>query len=97
MLSQTLIGKSVGINKKLLCSHKLDGALSLQDIVCFNKALIAKQCWKLHLSYSSIFQSYFKGAYYQESFFKYVSQQKKSSLAWKSLLWARELAKSCVG
>lgn len=50
--------------RSLLCKHKSHGGMGCRDLTSFNRALLAKQAWKLLHNHSSIFTLYFKAMYH---------------------------------
>lgn len=70
---------------------KGEGGMGFRDMVAFNRALIAKQGWKLMSGESSLFKQIFKGRYFPHTSFLHAPVRAQSSWAWKSLAWARPL------
>ncbi|KAG5556171.1 hypothetical protein RHGRI_006709 [Rhododendron griersonianum] len=77
------------INKLSRCKGK--GGLGFRDLEAFNRALIAKQGWKLISGEPSLFKRIFKGKYFPNTTFFNANVSNQASWAWKSICWAREL------
>jgi hypothetical protein len=73
---------------------KAQGGMGFRDLVCFNKALLAKQCWRLWQNPDSLAATIIKAKYYPHSTFLEATLGKRPSFAWKSLLSASGLLKS---
>jgi hypothetical protein len=67
------------------------GGMGFHDLVCFHKALLAKQCWRLLKSLESLTTRILKAKYYSNGSFMTAKLGSKPSFAWRSILEAREL------
>jgi len=67
--------------------------LGFKDLNCFNKALLAKQGWRLCQNPSSLLGSILKATYFLNSSFLEASLGKRPSYAWRSIFLARNLLK----
>jgi hypothetical protein len=76
--------------EKMGCA-KLEGGLGFRDLVLFNKALLAKQGWRLLQNPDSLTAKIFEAKYYENSSFLEASLGNRPSFAWRSLLYAKEL------
>ncbi|KAL5575135.1 hypothetical protein UlMin_016834 [Ulmus minor] len=76
-----------------LCSHKLDGGMGFRDLRLFNKAILAKQAWRIHTHPTSLAARVLQGFYFHQSSFLQVKARSSSSFVWRSILWGRELYK----
>ncbi|KAL5550226.1 hypothetical protein UlMin_000402 [Ulmus minor] len=76
-----------------LCSHKADGGMGLRDLRTFNKAILAKQAWRIHSQPTSLAARVLQGFYFHRSSFLQVKVNSSSSFMWRSILWGRELYK----
>ena len=74
-----------------LCWHKADGGMGFRDLSLFNKALLAKQAWRLYNYPSSLAARVMKGLYYSNGYILLAKGTNKSSFLWRSILWGREL------
>ena len=57
----------------------------------FNRALIAKQGWRILSNPNSLLARVLKGKYYPHSSFLQATQGNKASWGWRSVLWGREI------
>ncbi|KAL5548874.1 hypothetical protein UlMin_004105 [Ulmus minor] len=76
-----------------LCSHKADGGMGFRDLRLFNKAILAKQAWRIHSHPTSLAARVLQGFYFHKSSFLQVKANSSSSFIWRSILWGRELYK----
>ncbi|KAL5556024.1 hypothetical protein UlMin_038260 [Ulmus minor] len=76
-----------------LCSHKADGGMGFRDLRLFNKAILAKQAWRIHSQPTSLVARVLQGFYFHKSSFLQVKVNSSSSFIWRSILWGRELYK----
>lgn len=67
------------------------GGLGFRDIECFNKALLAKQGWRLVQSPDSFVAQVMKAKYYQGVSFLESNLGSHASFAWRSIWKAKEL------
>ncbi|KAL5570726.1 hypothetical protein UlMin_020323 [Ulmus minor] len=74
-----------------MCSHKLDGGMGFRDLRLFNKAILAKQAWRIHSKPTSLTARVLQGFYFHKSSFLQVKANSSSSFVWRSILWGREL------
>ena len=64
--------------------------MGFKDLCNFNKAMLAKQVWRLIEDKESLFYRVFKVKYFPNcSIFEAKSSY--GSFAWKSILWSRDL------
>ncbi|KAL5552000.1 hypothetical protein UlMin_002176 [Ulmus minor] len=80
-------------NWEKLCSHKLDGGMGFRDLRLFNKAILAKQAWRIHTHPTSLAARVLQGFYFHKSSFLQVKVNSSSSFVWRNILWGRELYK----
>ncbi|KAL5554075.1 hypothetical protein UlMin_041476 [Ulmus minor] len=76
-----------------LCSHKVDGGMGFRDLRMFNKAILAKQAWRIHTQPTSLAARVLQGFYFHNSSFLQIKVNSSSSFIWRSILWGRELYK----
>lgn len=69
------------------------GGMVFQDLVCFNKALLVKQCWRLLKNPDSLAAKIIKAKYYPHGDLLRASMGSRPSYAWPSLMEGRELLK----
>lgn len=74
-----------------LCLPKSLGGLNFRDIEGFNKALIAKQVWRILTNPDSLVAKFLKSLYFKDSNILNADIGKHPSYLWKSLMWGREL------
>ncbi|KAK2652086.1 hypothetical protein Ddye_011942 [Dipteronia dyeriana] len=74
-----------------LYANKNIGGLGFHDLNVFNKALLAKQGWRLVKTPDSLVARVLKGIYYPTSSFLKADYKKRGSLIWNNLCWGREL------
>lgn len=72
---------------------KNKGGLGFRDLVLFNKALLAKQIWRLLQQPESLVARIFKAKYHSSCPILEANLGKKPSLAWRSLIAAQEVIK----
>ncbi|KAL5572449.1 hypothetical protein UlMin_022046 [Ulmus minor] len=76
-----------------LCSHKVDEGMGFRDLRLFNKAILAKQAWRIHSHPTSLAARVLQGFYFHKSSFLQVKANSSSSFIWRSILWGCELYK----
>jgi hypothetical protein len=70
---------------------KSRGRMGFRDLVSFNKALLAKQCWRLLKSPESLVAQIIKAKYYPNDDLLEAKVGSKPFFAWRSLQGAKEL------
>jgi hypothetical protein len=70
---------------------KLKGGMGFRDLVMFNKALLAKQVWRIMQNPNSLVAKIMKCKYFPRSDLFEAKLGSRPSLAWMSMLSAREL------
>jgi hypothetical protein len=71
----------------------MDGGLGFRDMHLFNKAMLAKQIWRLQTDPNSLLNKCLKARYYPDSDILHAQQSRGSSYAWQSLFQAIDLIK----
>ncbi|KAL5564766.1 hypothetical protein UlMin_027930 [Ulmus minor] len=74
-----------------LCVHKKNGGMGFRDLRLFNKAILAKQAWRIHTQPSSLVARVLQGFYFTSSSFLQVKKSNGASFVWRNILWGREL------
>lgn len=74
-----------------LCLPKSLGGLNFRDIEGFNKALIAKQVWRISNNPDSLISKFLKSIYFKDSSILEADVGKNPSPLWKSLMWGKDL------
>ena len=72
---------------------KLKGGLGFRDLESFNKALLAKQGWRLLQNPNSLMACIFKENYYSKHTFSEAKIGYNPSYAWRSIMNAQNLLK----
>jgi hypothetical protein len=74
--------------RKDLFKSKMAGGLGFRDMHLFNKAMLAKQVWRLHTDPTSLLSQCLKAKYYPNSDILHAQQGRTSSHAWQSIFQA---------
>lgn len=74
-----------------LCKSKDFGGLGLRDFDCFNKALLAKQGWRLLNCPNSLFGRVLKARYFSRCTFLNAKTGYRPSYTWRSILQGQEI------
>nr|XP_023883659.1 uncharacterized protein LOC111995948 [Quercus suber] len=77
-----------------LCQPKEIGGMGFRDLKGFNKALLAKQGWRLQTNPHSMFARVFKAKYFPDSSFRQATLGHNPSFAWRSIMSAQEVVAS---
>jgi hypothetical protein len=70
---------------------KSRGGMGFQDFIYFNKALLAKQCWRLWNTPDSLVSRIMTVKYYANSSILEANLGNKPSYAWRSILGSCDL------
>lgn len=76
--------------EKLTMPKKL-GGIGFRDLKVFNQALLAKQAWHFLHDPTSLFSRFFKSRYFVYGDFIEAPNGKRSSYAWRSMIYGGEL------
>lgn len=74
-----------------LCKPKLQGGMSFRNMSAFNKALLAKQVWRLIHNPNSLLARVLKSKYFRDKDIMDAELGHNPSFVWRSLMWSREL------
>ena len=80
--------KLAWISLERMCQPKENCGMGFRDLKSFNKALLAKQGWRLQSNNQSLFARVFKAKYFPESEFTEASLGNHPSFAWRSIMSA---------
>ncbi|KAK0607443.1 hypothetical protein LWI29_015165 [Acer saccharum] len=75
----------------VLCKAHIRGGLGFRDLGAFNKAMLAKQCWRLLHNQDSLIARILKSCYFPESGFLEAKRCQSGSFMWNSLMWGKEV------
>jgi hypothetical protein len=75
---------------------KAQGGMGFRDLISFNKALLAKQCWRLTQYPNSLVGKIIKGKYFHGGTLLKANLGSRPSFAWRSILAARDLFKEGI-
>jgi hypothetical protein len=73
------------MNWRNMGTRKKEGGMGFRDFRSFNKALLAKQCWRLWQNPDSFLAKIMKGKYFAGSTFLEASLGARPSYAWRSI------------
>ncbi|KAK3198085.1 hypothetical protein Dsin_021500 [Dipteronia sinensis] len=74
-----------------LCKSKDEGGLGFRDLETSNRALLAKQAWRILKNPESLAGKVLKGCYFHDCNFMDAKKKGNASLVWNSLLWGKGL------
>lgn len=76
---------------QILCLPKCHGGLGFRKMDIFNKALLAKQIWRIVQNPTSLVARVLKARYFKHLDIMQASTGNNPSYIWRSLLWGREI------
>ena len=85
--------KLAWVSWERMCQPKEIGSMGFRDLKSFNKALLAKQGWRLQTNTQSLFSRVFKAKYFPDSEFTEASLGKHPYFAWRSIMSAQTVVK----
>lgn len=71
------------------CSPKGSGGLNLRAFEDFNRALLAKQGWRILRNENSLATKIFKAKYFWNSDYLSAGLGSRPSFVWRSIIWGR--------
>ncbi|XP_075498859.1 uncharacterized protein LOC142537187 [Primulina tabacum] len=74
-----------------LCNPKSMDGLGYRRLSAFNKALVAKQIWRIIQRPHSLLTRFLKARYFKDTDIMMAGLGNNPSYVWRSLLWSREL------
>ncbi|CAL8992514.1 unnamed protein product, partial [Prunus brigantina] len=74
-----------------LCKPKCRGGLGFRHFEAFNKAMVAKQDWRILENPTLLVAKILKARYFPDDDFMQASLGSSPSLIWRSILWGREV------
>ncbi|KAK3187995.1 hypothetical protein Dsin_027556 [Dipteronia sinensis] len=72
-----------------LCTRKDEGGLGFKNLETFNRALLAKQGWRILKNPDSLVARVLKGCYFSRGGFMDASKKDSYSFVWKSIIWGK--------
>lgn len=73
---------------------KCDGGLGFRELTSFNKALLAKQVWRIMDNPNSLVARVLKARYFKHSDILEASLSSNPSYIWRSLMWSRDIIRN---
>lgn len=83
--------KMAWVSWEKICGSKREGGLGMRNVEAFNKAMLAKQAWRVFKYPNSLMAKVLKNKYFPKSSFMEVKVSPLASYTWKSILCARKL------
>ncbi|KAL5783292.1 hypothetical protein ACOSP7_008321 [Xanthoceras sorbifolium] len=81
---------------KRMCQPKNEGGMGFREFQAFNKAMLAKQGWRILNDPSSLLSRVLKAKYFPKSNFLSSKLGWKPLFVWRSILWGREVIRKGV-
>jgi ribonuclease HI len=76
-----------------LSTPKQLGGMGFRDLILFNQAMLARQCWRLLTDPSSLCAKVLKGRYFPDCDFWEAPQPRSASFTWRSICYGMQLIK----
>ncbi|XP_057811823.1 uncharacterized mitochondrial protein AtMg00310-like [Salvia miltiorrhiza] len=76
---------------ELMCKPKEWGGMGFRNLKAFNRALLAKQQWRLIRNPTSLVARVFKAKYYRDTDIMTAEVKSGASFIWRSLMYSRPL------
>lgn len=92
-------GSNTGVHWRTwdwLSRSKEEGGLGFRRLGCFNRALLAKQSWRMINKPNSLVCQVFKSRYFRSVDIMEAGLGNNPSFVWRSLIWGRELLKEGI-
>jgi hypothetical protein len=89
-------GLFTGSKWKKMGVAKSQGGMGFRDLESFNKALLAKQCWRILQNPDSLVAKIFKAKYFPRGSILTAQLGRRPSYVWKSLWAAQDLLKAGI-
>uniref|UniRef100_A0A803Q7X1 CCHC-type domain-containing protein n=1 Tax=Cannabis sativa TaxID=3483 RepID=A0A803Q7X1_CANSA len=80
-------------NVKSMCNSKSVGGLGFRSLKPFNKAMLARQAWRIQTNQSPLLTNLFQAKYFPRTTFLDSSLGHSSSYVWQSIHWGKSLLK----
>ena len=88
--------KLAWVSWERLCQPKENSGMGFRDLKSFNKALLAKQGWRLQTNTRSLFSRVFKAKYFPDCDFTEASIGNHPSFVWRSIMSAQSVVKKGI-
>lgn len=75
---------------------KNEGGLGFRDLTLFNKALLAKQVWRMVENPDHLVTRVFKARYFKHTDVMEATLRSNPSYIWRSLLWSRNILQNGI-
>lgn len=80
-----------------MCKEKEEGGLGFRELSTFNRALLAKQIWRIISRPDSLVAQVFKARYFRNIDIMQAPLGSNPSFVWRSLCWGREVIEQGLG
>lgn len=76
---------------KELTRPKKEGGMGFRDLVTFNRALLAKQIWRIILYPDSLVAKVLKARYFRHTYIMEATIGSNPSYIWRSIMWSKSI------